>query len=125
MARSVEELAAFAVQAADGMRRWPTPAERRVRPILEAMGFRFQHPMLLDGKGGRIRAVVLDFYHEDLRLCVEVDGGYHRRRRGPDGRRDRRLLAVGVRTVRLTNAEAMGPAARVRAKIQAAMEGGR
>jgi very-short-patch-repair endonuclease len=62
--------------------------------------FRRQHP---------IGPYVLDFYCEDLRIAVEVDGEVHSRAGHPerDARRDRWLQAQGVSTVRLPAAEVL------------------
>jgi very-short-patch-repair endonuclease len=57
--------------------------------------------------GGRW-GYILDAFHEGARLCVEVDGGVHRRRRGRDRRRDTRLRTLGIRTLRIPNARVMG-----------------
>ena len=54
--------------------------------------FRRQHP---------IGPYVLDFYCDAARLAVEVDGEGHVGRVEADVRRDRWLLAHGVRTLRI------------------------
>ena len=62
-------------------------------------------------RGGRLgapfrRQVVVGGYIVDLlaprqKLVVEVDGGYHARRRRADARRDRKLARLGYRVLRL------------------------
>jgi very-short-patch-repair endonuclease len=42
-----------------------------------------------------------DFVAVSARLVVEVDGGYHTRRRAADARRDRALQRLGYRVLRL------------------------
>ena len=44
---------------------------------------------------------IVDFLAPSARLVVEVDGGYHGRRRRADARRDRVLQRLGYRVVRL------------------------
>lgn len=54
--------------------------------------FRRQHPA---------GPYVLDFYCDQAKLCVEVDGGGHDFTAGRDALRDRWLAAQGVRTLRI------------------------
>jgi very-short-patch-repair endonuclease len=44
---------------------------------------------------------IADFYAAEVRLVVEVDGGYHARRSDADARRDRALEKLGYRVLRL------------------------
>jgi very-short-patch-repair endonuclease len=44
---------------------------------------------------------IVDFAAPAERVAVEVDGGYHSRRRAADARRDRALTRLGYRVVRL------------------------
>ena len=44
---------------------------------------------------------IADFVAPAVRLVVEVDGGYHARRRAADARRDRVLARLGYRVLRL------------------------
>jgi very-short-patch-repair endonuclease len=44
---------------------------------------------------------IADFAAVGLRLIVEVDGGYHAKRRAADARRDRALARLGYRVLRL------------------------
>jgi very-short-patch-repair endonuclease len=50
---------------------------------------------------------VVDFYCSELRLVVEVDGGYHKNRRGIDNSRDEFLGSFGIRTLRVSDADVM------------------
>ena len=44
---------------------------------------------------------IADFCAPSIKLIVEVDGGYHARRRAADASRDRKLARAGYRVVRL------------------------
>lgn len=91
-----EQRKAYRHQRAGEMRRDPTPQERKMMPVLDALGFKFQFDT--DDKQ------ILDFFHEAANVCIEIDGRHHRK--GPDGRRDRRLRRLyGTHTIRIRNAE--------------------
>lgn len=97
MKRTPAETRGFLQTNAERMRRWPTKAEETIRPWLTMLGFEFQHPF------GHNNAI-LDFYHKGYKIAVEIDGGYHKKRQGPDARRDRRLRKyAGITTLRFTN----------------------
>jgi very-short-patch-repair endonuclease len=49
----------------------------------------------------RIGRYICDFVAPSAKLVVEVDGGYHRTRRAADARRDRALVRMGYRVVRV------------------------
>jgi very-short-patch-repair endonuclease len=57
----------------------------------------------------------VDFFAPEVRLVVEVDGGYHSRRTHADGRRDRDLRLLGYSVVRI-------PAALVTSNLPSALE---
>ena len=88
-----------------------TESEARLWSALSAgklgVSFRRQVPV-----GDRF---IVDFLAPRARLVVEVDGGYHARRRGADGRRDGKLRRLGYRVLRL-------PAALVMNDLEAAVE---
>ena len=44
---------------------------------------------------------IADFCAPSIKLIVEVDGGYHSRRRAADASRDRKLARLGYRVVRV------------------------
>ena len=44
---------------------------------------------------------IADFFAPQCGLVVEVDGGYHARRRGPDARRDEAMRSWGLKVLRL------------------------
>ena len=82
---------------ADEMRRAPTLSEARlfeaVRGGRLGVTFRRQVPLL-----GRF---IADLLAPEVRLIVEVDGGYHAERQRADDRRDRALARAGYRVLRL------------------------
>jgi Protein of unknown function (DUF559) len=89
------------------MRVAPTPSEQRLWALLRAgqlgVWFRRQVPL------GRF---IADFAAVSARVVVEVDGGYHARRRAADARRDRALARLGYRVLRLE--AGVGPSAAAR-----------
>ncbi len=103
MKRSSEERKAFCEAAADFMFSNPTEAESALWAILKPLGFWAQWPIYGTTKNGGKWQYVLDFYHIDFKLCVEVDGGVHARTKGRDRRRDTRLTGEGIRTMRFKN----------------------
>jgi very-short-patch-repair endonuclease len=100
---------ALIVQRAIAMRSALTPSEQKLWALLRGgqlgVWFRRQVPL------GRF---VVDFAAASARLVVEVDGGYHTRRRAADARRDRAL-----RSARLSCAAARS-GARARATARCA-----
>jgi very-short-patch-repair endonuclease len=82
---------------AEEMRWAPTPSEARlfeaVRGGRLGVSFRRQVPLL-----GRF---IADLLAPEVRLIVEVDGGYHADRQRADERRDRALARAGYRVLRL------------------------
>jgi len=79
------------------MRFGPSEAEaalwRAIRGRKLGVMFRRQVPLL-----GRY---IADFFAAEAGLVVEVDGGWHSRRRCADARRDEKLRRAGYRVVRL------------------------
>ncbi len=74
-----------------------TDSEARLWSALKArqLGAQFRPGVVL---GGRF---IVDFFASAARLVVEVDGGYHARRRAADASRDRKLRRLGYRVVRV------------------------
>ena len=74
----------------------PTPEEQRlwlrIRGCQLGVWFRAQVPV-----GG----FIVDFLAPNARVVVEVDGGYHIKRRASDERRDAKLARMGYRVLRL------------------------
>jgi len=58
-------------------------------------GCEFRPEVLLCGR------FIVDFFASSAGLVVEVDGGYHARRRAADASRDRKVQRLGYRVVRL------------------------
>ncbi len=115
MKRSEAETWEWVEQRAAELWRTPTAAEQAIRADLLKMGFYFQVPMKLVGPRGRVKYEIFDFYHPKLKLAVEVDGSSHRHKQGSDSRRDRMALFCGIKTVRISNKEALkGDLARIK-----------
>jgi very-short-patch-repair endonuclease len=87
---------AIVTQHARAMRSALTASEQRLWLALRggALGVWFRRQVPL----GRF---IGDFVAASARLVVEVDGGYHARRRAADARRDRALQRLGYRVLRL------------------------
>src|SRR5271156_5014160 len=98
---SEQERRAFRSMKASEYRLWPTPAERRARELLGPLGFEFQVSVEVQRKFS-VNGYILDCLHRRSRLCVEVDGGAHRKHAGADGRRDRALKLEGITTIRFS-----------------------
>ncbi|MDH4043890.1 MAG: endonuclease domain-containing protein [Gemmatimonadota bacterium] len=97
-----------------GLRRRSTPAERKAWRLLRnrrllGLKFRRQHP---------IAGYIVDFYCAELRLVIELDGGYHDtpEQRARDAVRTAALHAHGATVVRLRNSHISD--ARLHALIQ-------
>jgi very-short-patch-repair endonuclease len=73
-----------------------TPSEAFLWSLIRGkrLGVQFRRQVVV----GRF---IVDFAAPAARLVVEVDGGYHARRVGPDARRDAALRALGWRVVRV------------------------
>jgi very-short-patch-repair endonuclease len=81
----------------------PTVAEAKLWPLLEPLGFHRQVIACGKTKNGKEWSYILDFFNSDHMLVVEVDGGYHKKQKGRDRRRDRRLAGEGFKTLRIPN----------------------
>jgi cyclase len=66
---------------------------------------------------------IADFLASEVRLIVEVDGGWHRGRERADARRQRALEAAGYRVVRLEAALVIEQLPVALARIRAALAG--
>ena len=66
------------------------PRSRRAQ-----LGVSFRRQVLIGG-------FIADFCAPSRKLVVEVDGGYHRRKPRADESRDRKLLRLGYRVVRVS-----------------------
>ena len=111
-AESLERLAAH-------RREHPTRAERALEAILaeingHALEGRFRREWVCGGRW------IVDFYFPEVRLAIEVDGGYHRStfQLGWDFFKAAELEAAGLTLVRLTNQEVFGDRERLLAKLR-------
>lgn len=80
------------------MRRKPTRSEAALWQMLRnrrlGVKFRRQHPAL---------GWILDFYCPEAKLAVELDGSHHDGSR--DEVRDKAIMALGIRTLRIPSAD--------------------
>jgi very-short-patch-repair endonuclease len=80
------------------LRQHPTEAESRMWQILKARPqgytFRRQQPLLWR---------IADFYCAQLRLVVEVDGGWHQHRKAQDAITNRKYTTHGIHILRFKN----------------------
>ena len=74
-----------------------TDSEAQLWSALKArqLGVQFRAEVPLAGR------FIVDFFASSVGLIVEVDGGYHARRRSADASRDRKLRRLGYRVIRL------------------------
>jgi len=95
--RSKARRSAVLSERAGAMRHAPTESEARLFDAVRAgklgVSFRRQVPVL-----GRF---IVDLLAPEVRLVVEVDGGYHGRRGRADERRDRALARAGYTVLRV------------------------
>jgi very-short-patch-repair endonuclease len=107
--------------AAAERREHPTRAECALTAILNevnggALEGRFRREWVCGGRW------IVDFYFPEVRLAIEVDGGYHRStfQLGRDLFKATELEAAGLTLLRLTNLEVLGDRARLLAKLREA-----
>jgi len=106
---------------ADERREHPTRAERALAAILSglnegALDGRFRREWVCGGRW------IVDFYFPEVRLGIEVDGGYHRSttQKGWDLFKEGGLESAGVTLLRLTNEEVFGDRERLLGKLRQA-----
>jgi very-short-patch-repair endonuclease len=106
---------------ADERREHPTRAERTLAAILNglnegALDGRFRREWVCGGRW------IVDFYFPEVRLGIEVDGGYHRSttQKGWDLFKEGGLESAGVTLLRLTNKEVFGDRERLLGKLRQA-----
>lgn len=117
-ARPDPEALALVAQA---RRERPTRAERALEALLNevnghALEGRFRREWVCGERW------LVDFYFPEVRLAIEVDGGYHRStfQLGWDLFKTASLEAAGLTVLRLTNQEVLGDRARLVAKLRQA-----
>jgi len=101
------------------MRFCPTASEERLwRAICgRKLGVAFRRQVV-------IGEFIVDFLAPTARLVVEVDGGYHERRRRADARRDRVLRRLGYRVLRLSNELVLSDLPQALQQVQDALRAG-
>jgi len=67
-------------------------------------------------------SLIADLLAPEVRLVVEVDGGYHATRQRADARRDRALERAGYRVLRLEAELVMSDLAEAVGRVRAAVE---
>ncbi|QKJ32373.1 endonuclease domain-containing protein [Mucilaginibacter mali] len=92
------------------LRQKETPAEKalwqalRNRNVLKHKFLR-QHPICVLSVQGRNLYYIPDFYCHEAKLVIEADGPIHLYKKEYDDNRDEVLRALGLRILRITNAE--------------------
>ncbi len=101
-------------EEAKRMRKEMTQTERILWERLrrEALGVKFRRQAVILG-------YIVDFWCPELRLVVEVDGSSHEGQYLWDLERDRRLAALGIRTVRVKAEKILADPDRVVAELSA------
>jgi very-short-patch-repair endonuclease len=116
---------ALALVAAE-RREHPTRAERTLAAILSelnagALDGRFRREWVCGGRW------IVDFYFPEVRLAIEVDGGYHRSplQRSWDLFKESELASTGITLLRVTNEDVLGDRARLLGKLRQAWRAAR
>jgi very-short-patch-repair endonuclease len=91
-------------QKAEEMRNNPTPAERRMREILN-INVTPNFPDHMFYSQSVQYGYILDFYCPTLKLAIEVDGESHNNRQGYDWQRDSHLQDWGIQVLRTSNTQ--------------------
>ena len=118
MPRSDSEQWQFITHKAALMRMNPTPAERKAVELLARLGFNNQFPIKAPKhRGTRYDFYILDLYCPRAWLCIELDGSVHGKTKGRDGRRDRALAMMGIKTLRFPNGDVLRKPAEFTARV--------
>jgi len=51
------------------------------------------------------KSYFLDFYIPNMKLALEIDGGYHRLNKESDANRDKYFKSIGIKTIRIKNGD--------------------
>ena len=99
------------------MRGNPTEAEAVLQAAIKGgfHGYMFDAQVVLYGW-------IVDFYCNDLKLAIEVDGSFHEERKDYDSHRDSTLRKHKVRVIRFTNEEVLQYTSEVVGLIRAVVE---
>jgi len=65
---------------------------------------------------------ILDFYCRELLLAIEIDGGYHNKRKKIDIERDKFMDNLNIKTLRILNEEVLADLENVKIKIMEFIE---
>jgi very-short-patch-repair endonuclease len=70
-------------------------------------GYKFlrQHPIIYKGDLKRLNYFIADFYCNEKKLVVELDGEIHNESKEYDSFRDSELKSLGIQTLRIKNEE--------------------
>jgi very-short-patch-repair endonuclease len=70
-------------------------------------GYKFlrQHPIIYKGDLKRLNYFIADFYCNEKKLVVELDGEIHNESKEYDSFRDSELKDLGIKTLRIKNTE--------------------
>ena len=111
---------AVLAQRAHALRAFPTLSEAKLWQELKGrkLGVAFRRQVVLG-------SYIVDFVAHAVKLIVEVDGGYHARRRSADARRDRALVRAGYRVVRIDAQVVVARVGEAVAQIRTAIAGQR
>jgi len=66
---------------------------------------------------------VIDFYCSKLRLAIEIDGGYHIKKKDYDEERDKFLKQIGIETIRFSSEEVVNNIDKVKNEIFSLVKG--
>jgi very-short-patch-repair endonuclease len=68
-------------------------------------GYKFnrQFPLIYSWNEHNIGFYIADFHCFELKLIIEIDGGYHKTQKELDGWRDEVVSELGYKTLRITN----------------------
>lgn len=120
--RPLADIRAFAARCQQERLANPTPAEDRMRDLLQGLGVDFKREFVMF-YANDTRFVILDFWLPAHRLAIELDGKIHDRQKRYDAGRDAFLKSHGVRTIRFTNAMVLRKAGEVRNTVIAVLSG--
>lgn len=94
------------------LRKRQTPAEKQLWDRLRSRrldGYKFlrQHPIVCQEEQGSPLYFILDFYCNQEKLAIEVDGEYHENseQQHYDSERDKLLNDRGIKVIRISNEE--------------------
>ncbi|MCC6753861.1 MAG: endonuclease domain-containing protein [Saprospiraceae bacterium] len=99
-----------AILIARKLRRAMTVSERKLWCHLrnrkyKNLKFLRQHPIIYGCVNGNAQFFVADFYCDELKLVLELDGSIHETQRAYDANRDQIMHELGLHVLRLKNEE--------------------